>query len=66
MTLTVENIQNALLSSPYRNPKGNYFHMDPELTQIIQEATKRGYVRRISHTQAEWIEEGLEKAIKEL
>lgn len=50
--LTVANIQDAL-----NNPQ---FYYDETHLDIIERATKQGYVRRISTTQAEWTEEGLE------
>ena len=65
MTLTVNNIDRAMKASPY-NEAGTYFHCDPQLLQIIEQAASRGYILRTSHTQAEWTESGLEKAMKEL
>lgn len=40
--------------------RGNDFWMKPDSrdAKIINEATKLGYVRRLSHTQAEWTDEG--------
>lgn len=40
--------------------KGSDFWMKPDSrdAKIINEATKLGYVRRLSHTQAEWTDEG--------
>lgn len=48
MTLTAHLIQTAL--------NGNQFWMDKESLdfKVIEEATSLGYVRRNSHTQAEW------------
>jgi hypothetical protein len=37
------------------------FNCNPEALAIIEKAVKLGYVRRISQTQAEWIEEGFNR-----
>ena len=58
MTLSIEGIQKAL-NAPF-------FFLNPLLLAIIEEATKKGYLLRISHTQAQWSDEGLEKARVEL
>jgi hypothetical protein len=56
-TLTVSRINEAINS---------YFHLNDEQLQIVNEAQKRGYILRPSHTQAEWTVEGFAKAIQEL
>jgi hypothetical protein len=61
VTLTVDAVQKVLNSSPNHIDGGNYFYDDPELSAIIQAATKEGYVIRISHTQAKWIDRGLNR-----
>lgn len=43
-----------------------YFWLKPESDAIVNEAVKRGYCIRCSHTQAQWTEAGLELARKEL
>ena len=60
MKLTPELIQNAM--------QGNDFWLKPgsDSAKIVDEATKRGYVRRYSHTQVEWTDAGLAKAREEL
>ena len=66
MKLTIDSIQNAMT---YTYPaKGDEFWLDPkgEKARIVEEATKKGYLRRFSHTQVEWTEEGLKKARQEL
>jgi hypothetical protein len=57
VTLTVDSINSAI---------NNYFWMDATLSAIINEAEKKGYILRTSHTQAEWIEEGLKRAKQEI
>lgn len=54
MILTVETIQNALNSQFWLGSEEQ-----KENAAIIDVAEKAGYIRRPSHTQAEWIEEGL-------
>ena len=56
--LTLEEVDQAL--------KGNKYWLDSNSKEakIIEEATKKGYVLRTSHTQAEWTEKGIE-ALKE-
>lgn len=51
---TPQQIQEALKDNNYN------FWMKPESieAQIIKAATEAGYVRRVSHTQAEWTEAG--------
>jgi hypothetical protein len=66
MKLTIESIQKAMTSTyPH---KGDEFWLDPkgENAQIVNEATRRGYLRRFSWTQVRWAEEGLAKARREL
>lgn len=56
MILTVQNIQEAM--------KGDNFWLVPDSTEaeIIKEATEKGYVVRLSHTQVQWKdEEAIEK-----
>ncbi len=48
--LTAENIDKALK---------NYFWLYDGDTKIIEEAEKLGYVSRMSHTQAEWTQKGV-------
>jgi len=62
--LTVTSVDNALKSNPYAGAdhRGPYFHQNPRLLAIVEEAVKRGYVLRTSHSQAEWTEAGLVKA----
>lgn len=57
MILTVQNIQEAM--------KGDNFWLVPDSTEaeIIKEATEKGYVVRLSHTQVQWKDE---EAIKKL
>lgn len=45
----------------------HYFWMYPNSidAKIIEKATKEGLVNRISHTQAEWDEEGLKRLTDE-
>lgn len=59
-TLTINTIDAAM--------KGNDFWLkgDSEAGRIVREATARGFIRRISHTQVEWSEAGLAKARAEL
>lgn len=65
--LTVNLIQEAIVASPYRcGLFKTYFHLCDDALKVIEEATRKGYIRRISHTQAEWAESGLDKARKEL
>lgn len=66
MKLTIDSIQKAMTSIfPY---KGDEFWLDPkgEKAQIVEEATRRGYLKRLSHTQIQWTEEGLKRARQEL
>lgn len=42
------------------------FTLDAASLEIVEVATKRGYVVRLSHTQAQWTEEGLAKAQSEI
>jgi hypothetical protein len=58
--LTINTIDAAM--------KGNAFWLkgDSEAGRIVREATARGFVRRLSHTQVQWTEAGLEKARAEL
>lgn len=60
MALTVNAIDAAM--------KGNAFWLDAgsEQARIVGEATRRGFIRRASHTQVEWTEAGLAKARAEL
>lgn len=58
----IHTIDAALKSNPYDGKGGTYFHLDAELLAIIEKATELGFVRRLSHTQAEWTEEGIEAA----
>lgn len=44
---------------------GRLWFDDKSITDILDEAEKRGWVRRISHTQIEWTEEGI-KAVTEI
>lgn len=55
--LTIDSIDKALKS---------IFHIDPELLFIIEAATNADYITRLSHTQAQWTEQGLAKARIEL
>ena len=66
MKLTLDSIQKAM-TCPYP-AKGDEFYLDPkgENAQIIDEAARRGYIRRYSTTQVEWTEEGLKRARQEL
>ena len=66
MKLTVRSIQEAIT---YNYPaKGDEFWIDPkgEKARIVEEATRRGYLRRYSTSQVEWTEEGLKRARQEL
>jgi hypothetical protein len=66
MKLTIDSIQKAMTNtSPYGSRE---FWLDPkgESAQIVEEATRRGYIRRYSTTQVEWTEEGLKRARQEL
>lgn len=56
MKLTVNTIDDAM--------RGNAFWLNPnsEAAAIVEEAARLGYIRRISHTQVEWKEEGIEAA----
>lgn len=58
--LTIDSISKAML--------GYTFWLDPnsDEAKIVNEATKRGYVRRWSHTQIEWTWDGFAKADSEL
>lgn len=58
--LTVETITEAM--------KGNGFWLDGEsdAAKVVAEATRRGFIKRLSHTQAQWTEAGLAKARAEL
>lgn len=55
--LTIENISQAIK---------DYCPSNGEAKNIVWAAANKGYIRTISATQAEWTEEGLEKAEKEL
>lgn len=59
-TLTIEAIDQAM--------KGNTWWTRPksEEAKIVLEAVTLGYVKRLSHTQVQWTEEGLAKAKREL
>lgn len=59
-TLTINTISEAM--------KGNAFWLDAgsDAARIVAEATRRGFIRRASHTQVEWTDAGLEKARAEL
>lgn len=58
--LTVETITEAM--------KGNDFWMNGEsdAAKVVAEAARRGFIKRLSHTQAQWTEAGLTKARAEL
>lgn len=56
---TPDRVQDALNGSDF------WLHQDCIEALIIQKATEAGYIRRISHTQAEWTDEG-EKWFKEV
>lgn len=58
--LTVKLISDAM--------KGDKFWLDSTSreAQIIRRATALGYVLRLSHTQVQWTEAGLEKARREI
>ena len=58
--LTVETITKAM--------KGNDFWLNREsdAAKVVEEATRRGFIKRLSHTQAQWTEAGLAKARAEL
>lgn len=60
ITLTVTLINEAM--------KGNAFWLDSTSREawIIARATTLGYVKRLSHTQVQWTDEGLAKARREL
>lgn len=60
MKLTLDSIANAM--------QGNDFWLNPlsDNAQIIAEATKRHYLKRLSWTQVQWTEEGLKRARQEL
>lgn len=60
MPLTITTIDAAM--------KGNDFWLKgaSEARRIVREATARGFIRRLSHTQVEWSEAGLAKARTEL
>lgn len=66
--LTVNLIQEAIVASPYRigGTFNTYFHLCDDALKVIEEATRKGYIIRLSHTQAQWTESGLDKARKEL
>lgn len=59
MELTVTNIDNALKSD---------FWLQEHSTKalIVRDATRSGYIVRLSHTQAQWTEDGLLRARIEL
>lgn len=59
-TLTVQTIDDAM--------KGNAFWLEPnsDAARIVIAATRAGYVKRLSHTQVQWTEEGLARARAEL
>lgn len=58
--LTVESISAALRGSDFwLNPTSN-------AARIVTEAARLGYVTRLSHTQAQWTDEGLARARAEL
>lgn len=57
MVLTINMIQRALSDKAF---------LDEELLKIRWEASQQGFIRIISQTQAEWTEEGIERAKKEL
>lgn len=58
--LTVTSVDEAM--------KGNDFWLHPtsDAARIVEDATRRGFIRRMSHTQVEWTEVGLAKARAEL
>lgn len=60
ITLTVAVIGEAM--------KGNAFWLDSMSREawIVNRATTLGYVKRLSHTQVQWTDEGLAKARREL
>lgn len=53
--MTIRQIQQAMETSNF------WLHAESRDANIINEAVCRGYVRRISHTQVEWTDEGLRK-----
>lgn len=42
------------------------FYEQPEMLKVIEAATAAGYIKRLSHTQAQWTVQGLAKARVEL
>lgn len=66
--LTVASIQRALEARQPGDMTATEFWLRPEslAAQIVNMATKAGYVVRLSHTQAQWTNEGLAKARREL
>ena len=56
--LTIDEVDQALKSRKF------FTEPNSKEAKIIEEATKKGYVLRTSHTQAEWTEKGIE-ALKE-
>ena len=59
-TLTVESISAAMKGADF------WLNPDSEASSIVSEATRRGFIKRLSHTQAQWTEAGLTKARAEL
>lgn len=66
--LTVASIQRALDARQPGDLTATDFWLRPEslAAQIVNMATKAGYLVRLSHTQAQWTNEGLAKARREL
>ena len=58
MLLTVEGIHKAIHAP--------FFFDNPLQLAVVEEATRQGYVVRISHTQAQWLDDGLERATNDL
>lgn len=46
-------------SNPYSN-KRPYFHTDPEQVKVIEWAVAQGYINRLSQTQIEWTQKGVD------
>jgi hypothetical protein len=54
--LTIHTIDAAMKNNEF------WLNQNSEAAAIVEEAAKLGYIRRISHTQVEWKEEGIETA----
>jgi hypothetical protein len=52
--LSIENINAAIKNDDY------FIHPESESAKIVEEATKKGFLQRISQSQVEWTDKGLE------